>query len=111
MTGMPSSTTGTRKFQLTEASSGRAALLRRQAPFASLLFLLLAMAGSAPAQEAEIEFFEKKIRPVLVERCYKCHSADSKKVKGKLLLDPGRVCSREENPGQPSSRENLKRAC
>ena len=87
MAGMPSSTTGTRKFQLTEASSGRAALLRRQAPFASLLFLLLAMAGSAPAQEAEIEFFEKKIRPVLIERCYKCHSSRSKKLKGKLFLD------------------------
>src|SRR5215470_5536154 len=26
---------------------------------------------------AQIEFFEKKIRPVLVTHCYKCHSADS----------------------------------
>ena len=26
---------------------------------------------------ADIEFFEKEIRPVLVESCYKCHSADS----------------------------------
>ena len=34
-----------------------------------------------------IELFEKKIRPVLVERCYKCHSAGSKKLKGKLRLD------------------------
>src|SRR5262245_61332471 len=34
-----------------------------------------------------IEFFEKKIRPVLVEHCYKCHSAEVKKPKGKLLLD------------------------
>ena len=32
-------------------------------------------------------FFEKKIRPVLVEHCYKCHSASSEKVKGELLLD------------------------
>ena len=32
-------------------------------------------------------FFEKKIRPVLVEHCYKCHSASSEKVKGGLLLD------------------------
>ena len=31
--------------------------------------------------------FEKKIRPVLVENCYKCHSAKSEKVKGELLLD------------------------
>jgi len=32
-------------------------------------------------------FFENKIRPVLVEHCYECHSADSEEVGGKLLLD------------------------
>src|SRR6266487_3643695 len=34
-----------------------------------------------------VEFFEKKIRPLLVERCDKCHSAQSEKVKGGLTLD------------------------
>jgi hypothetical protein len=34
-----------------------------------------------------IEFFEAKIRPVLLSRCYSCHSANSKEVKGGLLLD------------------------
>ncbi len=34
-----------------------------------------------------VEFFEKKVRPVLVEHCYKCHSAETDKVKGGLLLD------------------------
>ena len=36
------------------------------------------------------DFFEKKIRPVLVENCYKCHSAEAEqngKLKGKLRLD------------------------
>ncbi len=33
------------------------------------------------------EFFEKKIRPVLAESCYECHSASSKKLKGGLLVD------------------------
>lgn len=37
--------------------------------------------------DSGIEFFEKKIRPVLAERCYECHSADAKKIKGKLRLD------------------------
>jgi hypothetical protein len=32
-------------------------------------------------------FFEKKIRPVLVDQCYKCHSAQAEKLKGGLLLD------------------------
>src|SRR5438128_2670420 len=35
----------------------------------------------------QIEFFESKIRPVLVERCYECHSANARKLKGGLLLD------------------------
>ena len=37
-----------------------------------------------------LNFFETKIRPVLVERCYKCHSAEAlrqNKLKGELQLD------------------------
>ncbi|MBI1830845.1 MAG: DUF1549 domain-containing protein [Planctomycetes bacterium] len=41
----------------------------------------------ASAQDAGIEFFEKKIRPVLIEHCYECHAGTSKKVRGGLLLD------------------------
>lgn len=37
--------------------------------------------------EEDFTFFETKIRPILVEHCYKCHSADAEKVKGGLLLD------------------------
>ncbi len=36
---------------------------------------------------ARIAFFEQKIRPVLVEHCYECHSAKSEKLKGGLQLD------------------------
>ena len=35
----------------------------------------------------DFRFFEMKIRPVLVEHCYGCHSADAKKIQGGLLLD------------------------
>jgi len=38
-------------------------------------------------RQAQLDFFEAKIRPVLVQHCYECHSADSKSVKGGLLLD------------------------
>lgn len=37
--------------------------------------------------EQEIEFFEKNVRPVLVTRCYECHSAESKILMGGLRLD------------------------
>src|SRR5262245_13607174 len=52
------------------------------------LFLLLALGAQAQETDRDgIEFFEKKIRPVLVERCYSCHSAEAKKVKGELYVD------------------------
>ncbi|MGO9467043.1 MAG: PSD1 and planctomycete cytochrome C domain-containing protein [Isosphaeraceae bacterium] len=34
-----------------------------------------------------VEFFESKIRPLLANTCYQCHSRQSKKVKGGLLVD------------------------
>ena len=43
---------------------------------------------AAPAlARADDEFFERRIRPVLVEHCYPCHSATSEKLKGGLRLD------------------------
>ena len=44
---------------------------------------LAAVASAAPP--AEVEFFERKIRPILAEHCYQCHS--EKQVKGGLRLD------------------------
>ncbi|MEK6239670.1 MAG: DUF1549 domain-containing protein, partial [Planctomycetales bacterium] len=37
--------------------------------------------------KADVDFFEKHIRPVLVKQCYECHSATSEELGGKLLLD------------------------
>ena len=34
-----------------------------------------------------IQFFERRISPVLVEHCYECHSATSKIIQGGLRLD------------------------
>jgi hypothetical protein len=35
----------------------------------------------------DLDFFERNIRPVLAETCYECHSHQSKKLKGGVLLD------------------------
>ena len=44
--------------------------------------------GFADKPTAEqLAFFEKKIRPVLVDSCYSCHSAEAEKIKGGLALD------------------------
>src|SRR5438034_7307648 len=53
-------------------------------------FIALLVLGSAAtpalAQDASgIEFFESRIRPLLTDRCLKCH--DEKKHKGSLRLD------------------------
>ncbi|MGZ4988786.1 MAG: DUF1549 domain-containing protein, partial [Limisphaerales bacterium] len=48
---------------------------------------MLCAAKDKNESDKGIEFFEKKIRPVLVTQCYKCHSAKSVKVKGGLLVD------------------------
>jgi cytochrome c553 len=58
--------------------------------------LLLLLAGIAadeaatqavPDDPAGAEFFEKKIRPILIDRCHSCHSATAAKLKGGLRLD------------------------
>src|SRR5262245_24309050 len=46
-----------------------------------------APALAAPGERESMDFFEAKIRPILVEHCYKCHSVESKKRKGDLWLD------------------------
>ncbi|MGI9427994.1 MAG: PSD1 and planctomycete cytochrome C domain-containing protein [Bythopirellula sp.] len=52
---------------------------------------LAAHGTTASAQQqispADADFFESKIRPVLVQQCYGCHSTESGKTRGGLLLD------------------------
>ena len=38
-------------------------------------------------ESSQREFFERRIRPVLVERCFKCHSSQAEEVGGGLPLD------------------------
>jgi hypothetical protein len=44
-------------------------------------------AAEGRPSSAQVEFFEKRIRPVLDKHCYRCHSAESPKVRGGLRLD------------------------
>ena len=77
--------------------------MRPQLSSLGLLLILSAPALSAPPDDAAgIEFFEKKIRPVLVEHCYECHSAEAKKgLKGGLALD-SREASRKGGDSGPA---------
>ena len=54
------------------------------------LFLLATVQSVARSSDAGTDFFENKIRPVLVKHCYQCHSAKAaakKALRGELLLD------------------------
>ncbi len=46
----------------------------------------LCLRSGAALQPGQIEFFESKIRPVLAQECYECHSTQGKQ-KGGLVLD------------------------
>jgi hypothetical protein len=63
-----------------------------------VLLTVLACVGLSPCQAAPktsdprpskegLDFFEKKIRPVLVHNCYECHSGNVAKAKAHLVLD------------------------
>ncbi len=54
----------------------------------SIAFFWFALVAAAAEPTAgQLAFFEGKVRPLLAKHCYECHSAESKKVKGGLLLD------------------------
>jgi hypothetical protein len=59
-------------------------------------------ANAAPSDE--IEFFEKKIRPVLIEHCYPCHSAVAAEVQGGLQLDARSGWQIGGDSGEPAIR-------
>lgn len=88
-------------------------------------FALFTIASSSPLDAAEQlaadpaggEFFEKKIRPVLIEHCYRCHSAEAKKPKGGLRLDSraGLLQGGDNGPalvpGQPDKSRLIEAIC
>ena len=53
---------------------------------ASIASALQAADEMAPSLEG-IQFFEAKIRPLLVENCYRCHSAEGEGIRGGLAVD------------------------
>jgi cytochrome c553 len=82
---------------------------------AGLAVVVFAAANIAWAdQQAGIEFFESNVRPLLVERCYECHSAKSDPIEGGLRLDSRAGWQRGGDsgpvivPGQPEESRLLK---
>jgi hypothetical protein len=54
----------------------------------TILLTTASIGSDDPTLDRErLDFFETKIRPVLVEHCYQCHAANSKTLRGGLLVD------------------------
>jgi Protein of unknown function (DUF1553)/Protein of unknown function (DUF1549)/Planctomycete cytochrome C len=72
------------------------------------LFLSTVIAGHLSAQSTGDDFFEKRIRPVLADNCYACHSSKLKSPMGGLVLDTksgimkGGVSGPAIVPGKPA---------
>jgi len=62
----------------------RYAIPVRSVPLSAIVLMAALRALGA---DTGVEFFEKRIRPLLAEQCYECHSATAKKLKGGLHLD------------------------
>lgn len=88
-------------------------MLKRFKAFAILLvigfFLIVSLrsARTAGLQQPEasregLEFFEKRVRPVLAENCYGCHSDRGKKPQGELRLDMMEWLLRGGASGKPA---------
>lgn len=54
---------------------------------AAFTLWLLAALTQFVAADDKLEFFESRIRPVLVDHCYECHSSETDEPAGGLLLD------------------------
>ena len=67
--------------------SGKLATSHVNIPLALLAFAGMGAASAQEITKEQSEFFESKIRPVLSDNCYRCHSADAGKDKGGLTLD------------------------
>src|SRR5688500_8038271 len=42
---------------------------------------------STPSSAAGVEYFEKRVRPILAKACYECHSTKAGKLKAGFALD------------------------
>src|SRR5437764_11832244 len=85
--------------------------LRRLIPWSVAVYavfygLLVGAEPPAPAPDMPA-FYEQRVRPILEQNCYQCHSHAAKKVKGGLMLDsPDAILKGGDNgpalfPGKP----------
>ncbi len=90
--------------------------IRFLTPLALVLVMAVSPSSGAPAGEraADLERFETKVRPILVDHCYTCHSADTKPAGGLRVDDRNGLLTGGNSgpavvPGDPGASLLLKR--
>lgn len=72
---------------------------------AHIVVLLMTLTGTTFAAEptkTQLDFFEKKIRPLLTEKCHRCHGADKQKSGLRLDTKDGFLTGGESGPAYNS---------
>src|SRR5690606_1298985 len=71
----------------------------------ALLAAALLLGGTAAAEESDLDFFERRVRPILVEHCIECHGPDAQENGLRLDRAPelfaGGVSGKAIIPGNP----------
>jgi len=76
--------------------------MRLSLPFIVCSAAAAVLGVAARAADDGVAFFEQKVRPVLADHCYECHSSTAKKVKGGLLLDTKAGWEQGGDSGKPA---------
>ncbi|MCI0363897.1 MAG: hypothetical protein L0219_08450, partial [Phycisphaerales bacterium] len=82
--------------------------MRRNFIVATVVALVTGGFTQATAATEHVEFFESKVRPVLVKRCYACHSAETKPAGGLRVDDRNGLLTGGDSgpavvPGEPEN--------
>ncbi|MBI2423036.1 MAG: PSD1 domain-containing protein [Candidatus Hydrogenedentes bacterium] len=64
--------------------------------------IAVGIGAAAPLNVTADDFFEQRIRPVLIERCYSCHSTQADPIKAELLLDSAEGIAKGGESGLPA---------
>jgi hypothetical protein len=81
------STGGEHRFSTGDFRTGCVGLVVCTVLGVALALGTVTRASDTKAESATADFFESKVRPLLAEHCYKCHSSQAKSLKGGLRLD------------------------
>ncbi|HCD02720.1 MAG TPA: hypothetical protein DER64_19575, partial [Planctomycetaceae bacterium] len=74
----------------------------------SAVFFVLLAASTAVAADQPVDFV-RDVRPILSDKCFKCHGPDENARQGELRLDLEASARKVISPGKPAASELLKR--